>query len=70
MMMEPSPARRIARTAHVLMKIDRIAAGAAALCDYCPAPGIVMETLRLAGRQERGPLNGDAVAIVYGYRIL
>jgi hypothetical protein len=52
------------------MKIDRIAAGAAALCDYCPAPGIVMETLRVAGRQERGPLNGDAVAIVYGYRIL
>jgi len=35
-------------------------------CDYCPAPGIVKETLRLAGRRERGPLNGDAVAIVTG----
>ena len=52
------------------MKIDRVAAGAAAFCDYGPAPGIVMETLRLAGRQERGPLNGDAGAFVHGYRIL
>jgi len=55
MIMEPSPARRIATTAHVLMEIDRIAAGAAALCDYCPALGIVMESLRLAGARSAAP---------------
>jgi len=61
--MEPPPAWRIARTAHVPMKIDRIAAGAADLRDYCLVRASQWEALRLARRQERGLPYGGAGAL-------